>query len=352
MPPKNRAIKVRSLHQSNSSTKSEPEVGLRESETSTQSQSNSYEEDLGPEAQLRESQIILQACPDTDVMGPEPEVGSPTALIEEPQELLENQEETLSTYVSPQEAGSSTEEDDVEVEVEVEVGNAQDSSDEDRQNFGQRQGETLGADINRSKSGSQMELEDEDGPVHMASNEVSHDPSQYPSKTQAVQSQESDPDDLDRGGEPPLFFRNGVFRKTSQGSTHHVVNPNISPPARFDTGPALQNLYSDTEDRPESTESTPPSLASQYPKFTEMVRTETTRIMRSSRRERVRIEVLKRDPETRTLREKEEDLEDHETVLIDLIGELTSDLKKTRNELKRAGRMYRRSLADFQQGPE
>ena len=348
MPRKNRAIKVRSQHQSNPSAEPEPEVQLQESNTSTQSQSDSYEEDLGPEAQLRESQIILQAYPDPDVMGPKPEVESPTALIEESQELLENQEETLSTYVSPQEVGSSTEEDDVEDEVR----NAQDSSDEDRQNFGQRQEETLGAEINRSESGSQMELNDEDGPLHMASNEVSHDPSQHLSKTQAVQSQESDPDDLDRGGEPPLFFRNELLRKRSQGSTHHVVSSNKNLPARFETEPTLQNLNSDTEDRPESTESTPSSLASQYHKVTEMVRTDTTRIMRSSRRERIRIEVLKRDPETRTLREKEEDLEDHETVLIDLIGDLTSDLKKTRNELKRVGRMYRKSLADFQQVPE
>ncbi|TEY28228.1 hypothetical protein BOTCAL_1046g00020 [Botryotinia calthae] len=287
-------------------------------------------------------------------MGPKPEVGSPTAFIEESQDSLENQKETLSTYVSSRKTGSSTEEDNIEVEVE----NAQNSSDEDRQNFGQRQEETLDAEINRSRSGPQRELDVKDDPLHMESNKVSQDSIQdcpkHSSPPQAVQSQESDPDDLDRGGKAPLFFRNEVFRKTSQGSTHHVVNPNRNPPARSDTESALQNCQSNTENEPESTESTPPSLASQYHKVetTQMVRTETTKITRSSQREKIRIEVLKREPETRTLREKKEDLEDHETVLIDLIGDLTVDLKKTRNELKRVGRMYRKSLTGFQQGPE
>ncbi|TGO57963.1 hypothetical protein BCON_0060g00370 [Botryotinia convoluta] len=358
MPRKKQAVETKHLPKSKSRTESEAEAQLRESQKSIQSQYDSNEEDLGPEAQLRESQMSTQSYSDTDAVGPEPKVRSPIALIEESQDLSQNQEEALSTYVSSQEAESPTRDGDVEAEVE----SARASSDEDLQNFGRRQEEPLATEIQTSRTGAQMELDVEDDPLHMSSNEVSRDfvqdTPQHLSQNQAIQSEESDSDaslDLDKGGEPPGLFRKELSRKISQGSAHHVANSNMNSPAQSDVEFALQNLHSNTENRPESTESAPPSPAPKYHKVetTEMVRTETTRIIRSFQQEKTRIEtVLKPDPEIHTLRKKEEELEDHETMLSILIDELMIELKKTRGELKRISRRYRKALADFQKASD
>ncbi|KAF5877175.1 uncharacterized protein Bfra_001538 [Botrytis fragariae] len=355
MPRKNRAVKAKSEHQSISPTEPEPEAQLRESQMSTQSQSCFNEEDLGPEVQLRESQMSTRSCSDTDAAGPESEIGSLAALIKESHDYFKNQEETLSTCVSTQEAKSPTKDDDVEAEAE----SARASSDEDTQNHGRRQEEPLATGIQTSRTGAQMELNVEDDPLHMSSDEVSRNPFQDPpmhlSQNQHIQSGESDPDDLDKGGKPAWFAENKLYWKTVHESTHLVADPTMSPPDKSDPEPALPNLHSNTEKRPESTKSASSSPAPQYQKVhtTEMVRSETTRIIRSFQQEKIRIETaLKSDSDLSTLREREEKLEDHETILSNLIDELMIELKKTRGELKRISRRYGKALADFEKASD
>ncbi|KAF7953476.1 uncharacterized protein EAE97_000875 [Botrytis byssoidea] len=382
MPRKNRAAKPKSEPQSNSPTESEPGAQLCESQTSTQSQSDSYEEDLGPEAQLRESQISTQSCSDSDAVGAEPKVGSPVALIEEVHDILEKQEEALSTYVSPQELASPTRNDELETEGE----SAPALSDQAAQNYGSRQENSLATEIKTSRSGARMELDVGDDPLHMSSAEEPQnpflDPPMHAAQTEAIQSEESDSDasldlngggkpmwfarnevlrktsresgsdvslDLNKGGEPSGLFKDKGSRKTSQGSVNRITNPSTKPPGQFDLESASQNLHSNTESRAESAESAPPSPAAKYYKVetTEMVRSETTRIIRGFQQEKIRIEtVLKPDPEIHTLRKKEEELEDHEMMLSTLIDELMIELKKTRGEFKKISRRYRRALAD------
>ncbi|KAF7871989.1 uncharacterized protein EAF02_009094 [Botrytis sinoallii] len=353
MPRKNRAVKPKSEHQSNSPAEPEPEAQLRESQISTQSQSDSYEEDLGPESQLRESQISTQSYSDSDAVGPEPRVKSPVALIEESHDLLENQEPTLSTYVSPQELAHQTKIDEIEAEWE----RAPASSDQAAQNYRPRQERSLATEIQTSRSGAQMELDVEDDPLNVSSNEVSQNLFQYPpmhlSQNQAVRSEGSDSDALDKGGELQELFRKGLLRDISQGSCYRIVNPSMKPPGQFDREPASQNLHSNTESRPKS--AAPPSPAPKYHKVetTEMVRSETTRITRGFQQEKTRIEtVLKRDPDIHTLREKEEKLEDHETMLSNLIDELMIELKKTRGELRKISRRYRKALVDSEKSSD
>ncbi|THV46892.1 hypothetical protein BGAL_0352g00130 [Botrytis galanthina] len=358
MPRKNRAVKPKSEHQSNPSTEPEPEAQLRESQISTQSQSDSYEEDLGPEAQLRESQISTQSYSDSDAVGPEPKVGSPIAFMEEVLDLLENEEETLPTYVSPQELAHQAKIDAIEAEWE----SAPASNDQAAQNYGPRREKSLATEIQTSRSGDQMELDVEDEPLHVSSNEEPQnpfeDPPMHASQTEAIQSEESDSDaslDLDKGGEPAGLFRDKVSRRISRVSVDHAANPSVRSPGRFDSEPALQNLHSNTESRPESAEFAPPSPAPKYHKveITKMVRSETTRIIRGFQQGKIRIEtVLKPDPGIHTLREKEEELEDHETMLSNLIDDLMIELKKTRGELKRISRRYRKALADFQKASD
>ncbi|TGO81156.1 hypothetical protein BPOR_1313g00020 [Botrytis porri] len=286
----------------------------------------------------------------------------------------------MSTYISTQEAESRIGDDDVWAEVE----SARELSDGDLKDSGQRQEEPLAAGFQTLISGAQVEWEIEDDPLHTEIIEVARDSVQdrmQPSQTEAIQSddsdpddldrggrsmwlarnevspkisQESDPDDLDRGGSPPEFLRNELYRKKVHEPTHHVANPTMKPPGQSDPEPASRTLHSNTENRPESTESetqsASPSSAPQYHKVqtTEMVRSETTRIIRSFQQENIRIEtVLKPDPDIHTLREKEEKLEDHELMLSNLIDELMIDLKKTRGELKGISRKYRKALGDF-----
>ncbi|TGO24083.1 hypothetical protein BPAE_0112g00010, partial [Botrytis paeoniae] len=322
-------VGAKSVPQSKFQSEPEPQAQLRESQTSTQSQSDFFKEELGPEAQLRESQISTQSYSDSDAVGPGPRVGPPAVSIDENfQNSAHNQQETPSTYVSSQGLGSPTEDEGVEAAVE----SARASSDEDAQNHGQRQEEPLATKIQTSRSGAQMELDVEDDPLHMSSNEVSQnlfqDPPTHLSQNQAVQSQESDSDaslDLDKVGKPVWLATDELFWKTIHGSTHHIANPNINPPAQSDPEPALQNLHSNTENRPESTESASSSSVSQYQKV------QTTEM---------------------TLREKEEKLEDHETMLSNLIDELMIELKKIRGELKRISRRYRKALADLEKASD
>ncbi|TGO14475.1 hypothetical protein BTUL_0052g00130 [Botrytis tulipae] len=368
MPRKNRAAKPRSEPQSNSPTEPEPEAQLRESQKSTQSQSDSYKEDLEPEAQLRESQISTQPYSDSEAVGAEPKVGSPIASIEEVHDLLVKQEEALATDVSPQELASSTKIDEVQAEWE----SAPVLSDQAAQNYGPRQEKSLASEIQTSRSGAQMELDVEDDPLHMSSAEEPQNPFEDPpmcaSQGEVIQIEESDSDaslDLDKGGKPVWFARNEVSRKTrresdcdasldlnkggepsslsrdkgsrktSKGSINRIANPSTKPPGEFDLESASQNLHSNTESRPESAESAPPSPAAKYHKVetTEMVRSETTMIIRGFQQEKTRIEtVLKPDPEIHTLRKKEEELEDHEMMLSNLIDELMIELKKTREK--------------------
>ncbi|TGO35989.1 hypothetical protein BHYA_0138g00020 [Botrytis hyacinthi] len=337
MPGKNRAVEPKSEHQSKSPTEPEPEGQLRESQTSTQSQSDSYEEDLGPEAQLRESQISTQSYSDSDAAGTEPKVGSRITLIEEVHDLLESQEESLSTYVSPQELAHKTR----IAEIEAEWESARASSDQAAQNDGPRQEKSLATEIQTSRSGAQTELDVEDDSLHMSSAEEPEnpfeDPPMYASATEAIQSEESDSDaslDLDEGGQPAGLFRGELSRKTSQGPVNRVANPSMNRAAQSDPEPALQNLHSNTK-KLESAESALPSPAPKYHKVetTEMVRSETTRIIRGFQQEKTRIEtVLKPDSGIHTLRKKEEELEDHETMLSNLIDELMIELKKTREK--------------------
>ncbi|KAF7922072.1 uncharacterized protein EAE98_008283 [Botrytis deweyae] len=352
MPRKNLAVKPKSEHQSNSPAEPEPEAQLRESQISTQSQSDSYEEDLGPEAQLRESQISTQSYSDSDAVGPEPRVKSPVALIEESHDLLENQEPTLSTYVSPQELAHQTKIDEIEAEWE----RAPASSDQAAQNYGPRQESSLATEIQTSRSGAQMELDVEDEPLHVSSNEVSQNLFQYPpmhlSQNQAVRSEKSDSDALDEGGELQEIARKELLRDLSQ-RYYRIVNPSMKPPGQFDPEPASQNLHSNTKSRPKSAALLSPAPKYQKVETTEMVRSETTRITRGFQQEKTRIEtVLKRDPDIHTLREKEEKLEDHETMLSNLIDDLTIELKKTRGELKKISRSYRKALVDSEKASD
>ncbi|KAF7900071.1 hypothetical protein EAF00_004407 [Botryotinia globosa] len=364
MPRKNRAAKPRSEPQSNSPTEPEPEAQLLESQTSTQSFS------------------------DSDTVGAEPKVGSPIALIEEVHDLLENQEEALSTYVSPQELVPPTKIDEIEAEWE----SARASSDQAAQNDRPRQEKSLATEIQTSRSGAQMELDVEDDLLHMSSAEEPQnpfaDPPMHAPQTEAIHSEESDSDasldlnkggkpmwsarnevsrktsresdydvslDLNKGGERPGLFGDKLSRKTSQGSVNRIANQSAKPPGEFDLESASQNLHSNTKSRTESTESVLPSPASKYHKVetTEMVRSETTRIIRGFQQEKIHIEkVLKAEPEIHTLRKKEEELEEHEMMLSNLIDELMIELKKTRVDFKRISWRYRRALADLEKASD
>ncbi|KAF7955599.1 hypothetical protein EAE96_004525 [Botrytis aclada] len=355
MPRKNRAAKPKSENQSNAPIEPEPEAQLRESQISTQSQSDSLKEDMGPETQLRESQTSTQSFSGTDAVGPEPRMGSPTASVEEFQDSLQNQEDTLPNYVASQGLGSPMEDDGLQAGWESAPPWTGTLSDEDRQTHGQRQEERLATEIQTSRSGSQMELDVEDDPLHMSSNKVSpdlsHDSSQHPSRTRSVRGEESDSNaslDLKKGGKLPRLSREQKLQFLRGESFYNVADPGINPLAQSDDEPALQKHHSNTGERPESTEPASSSSVPQYQKVqtTEVVRSETTRIIRSFHQEKIRIEKeLKEDFSLQNLRQREKRLEVHETALSNLIDELMVDLKKTRGQLKKISRRYREPLA-------
>ncbi|TGO43888.1 hypothetical protein BOTNAR_1123g00020 [Botryotinia narcissicola] len=361
MQRKNRAVRPKSEPQSNSPTEREPEALLRESQISTQSQSYFHEEDLGPEARLRESQISTQSYSDSDAVGADPKVGSPIALIEKVHDLLENQEEALATYISPQKLASSTRNDELETKGE----SASASNDQAAQNYGLRQEESLATKIQTSRLGAQIELDVEDDPLHMSSNEEPQnpflDPPMHAAQTEAIHSEESDSDaslDLNKGGKPMWCARNDISRKTSRESDSDVsldLNKEGEPSdllkdkgSRKTSQGSVNRIANQSTKPPESALPSPAAKCYKV-ETTEMVRSETTRIIRGFQQENIRIEtVLKPDPEIHTLRKKEEELEDHEMMLSTLVDELMSELKKTRGEFKKISRRNRRALADFE----